>query len=311
LTGLTAGPAAGPTAGPAKDQLGRLVRGPGLAVVPGAANALTTRIIEEVGFESAYVSGAAIANLFLGVPDIGLTSLPEVAAHVAAIRDACSIPLIVDADTGFGNAVNTWRTVRVLERAGADAIQLEDQGYPKRCGHFAGKWVIPVEEMVDKIQAAREARTDPGLLIIARTDARAEHGLAEALRRALAYHEAGADVLFVEAPQTVDEVEAIARELPGPLVHNVVEGGVTPEVPLPRVAELGYSVALFANISLLASIRATREVLAHLRHGSVGPRPLIATWTERQELVRKPWFDELADWFDSASLAADVRPAAS
>ena len=294
-----------------KERLGRMVQEPGLTVVPGAANALTTRIIEEVGFESAYVSGAAISNLFLGSPDIGLTSLTEVAAHVAAIRDACTIPLIIDADTGFGNAINTWRTVRVLERAGADAIQLEDQSYPKRCGHFAGKSVVSSAEMVDKISAAREARTDPGLLIVARTDARAEYGLGEACRRALAYREAGADVLFVEAPQTVDEVEAITRELPGPLVHNVVEGGVTPEIPLARIAELGYSIALFANLSLLAGIRATRDVLAYLRHGSIGPRPQVATWTERQDLVRKPWFDELADRFDSAALVPDVRPAAN
>jgi 2-methylisocitrate lyase-like PEP mutase family enzyme len=293
--------------GPTKDRLGRLGREPGLTVIPGAANALTTRIIEEVGFEAAYVSGAAIANLFLGVPDIGLTSLPEVAAHVAAIRDACSIPLIVDADTGFGNVVNTWRTVRTLERAGADAIQLEDQDYPKRCGHFAGKSVISAAEMVDKIQAAREARADPRLLIIARTDARAEHGLGEACRRALAYHEAGADILFVEAPETVGEVELIARELPGPLVHNVVEGGVTPEVPLPRLAELGYSIALFANLSLLAGIWATRDVLAFLRRGWEGPRPHLATWTERQNLVRKPWFDAFADRFDPAPPAADAR----
>ena len=291
-----------------KERLGQLVQGPGLTVVPGAGNALTMRIVEEAGFKTGYVSGAAISNLFLGSPDIGLTSLTEVAAHVGAIREACTIPLIVDADTGFGNAVNTWRTVRVLERAGADSIQLEDQSYPKRCGHFAGKSVVSTTEMVDKIRAAREARTDPGLLIVARTDARAEYGLDEACRRALAYHEAGADVLFVEAPQTLDEVEAIARELPGPLVHNVVEGGVTPKIPLARIAELGYSVALFANLPLLAGIRATREVLAHLRRGSVGPRPPVATWSERQDLVRKPWFDELAKRFDSASPVPEVRP---
>ena len=272
-------------------------------MVPGAGNALTTRIIEDVGFESAYVSGAAIANLFLGSPDVGLTNLTEVAMHVAAIRDACSVPMIVDADTGFGNVVNTWRTVRVLERAGADAIQLEDQSFPKRCGHFAGKSVISPEEMADKIRAAREARTDPDLLIIARTDARAEHGLGEACRRALAYHEAGADMLFVEAPESTEEVETIARELPGPLVHNVVEGGVTPPIPLARLDELGYSVALFANISLLAGIRATREILLYLRRGLADPRPPIATWAERQDLVRKPWFDELGDRFDSTALA--------
>jgi len=271
-------------------------------VVPGAGNALTTRIIEDVGFESAYVSGAAIANLFLGSPDVGLSNLTEVAMHVAAIRDACSVPLIVDADTGFGNVVNTWRTVRVLERAGADAIQLEDQSFPKRCGHFAGKSVISPEEMADKIRAAREARTDPDLLIIARTDARAENGLGEACRRALAYHEAGADMLFVEAPESIEEVETIARELPGLLVHNVVEGGVTPPIPLERLDELGYSVALFANISLLAGIRATREILLYLRRGLADPRPPIATWAERQDLVRKPWFDEFGDRFDSTAL---------
>jgi len=288
-----------------KQRLRLLVQSQELTVVPGAGNALTTRIIEDVGFESAYVSGAAIANLFLGSPDVGLTNLTEVAMHVAAIRDACSVPLIVDADTGFGNVVNTWRTVRVLERAGADAIQLEDQSFPKRCGHFAGKSVISPEEMADKIRAAREARTDPDLLIIARTDARAEHGLGEACRRALAYHEAGADMLFVEAPESIEEVETIARELPGPLVHNVVEGGVTPPIPLARLDELGYSVALFANISLLAGIRATREILLYLRRGLADPRPPIATWAERQELVRKPWFDEFGDRFDSThSLSA-------
>ncbi len=286
-----------------KQRLRLLVQSQELTVVPGAGNALTTRIIEDVGFESVYVSGAAIANLFLGSPDVGLTNLTEVAMHVAAIRDACSVPLIVDADAGFGNVVNTWRSVRVLERAGADAIQLEDQSFPKRCGHFAGKSVISPEEMADKIRAAREARTDPDLLIIARTDARAEHGLGEACRRALAYHEAGADMLFVEAPESIEEVETIARELPGPLVHNVVEGGVTPPIPLARLDELGYSVALFANISLLAGIRATREILLYLRRGLADPRPPIATWAERQDLVRKPWFDEFGDRFDSAALA--------
>jgi len=285
-----------------KQRLRLLVQSQELTVVPGAGNALTTRIIEDVGFESAYVSGAAIANLFLGSPDVGLSNLTEVAMHVAAIRDACSVPLIVDADTGFGNVVNTWRTVRVLERAGADAIQLEDQSFPKRCGHFAGKSVISPEEMADKIRAAREARTDPDLLIIARTDARAENGLGEACRRALAYHEAGADMLFVEAPESIEEVETIARELPGLLVHNVVEGGVTPPIPLERLDELGYSVALFANISLLAGIRATREILLYLRRGLADPRPPIATWAERQDLVRKPWFDEFGDRFDSTAL---------
>ena len=286
-----------------------LLARPETIVVPGAGNALTARIIEDVGFEAAYLSGAAIANWFLGSPDIGLTSLTEVAAHLVAVREASSLPLIVDADTGFGNVLNTWHTVRVLERAGADAIQLEDQTFPKRCGHFAGKSVVSEQEMVDKIAIAVEARSDPDLLIIARTDARAEHGLAEACRRANAYRDAGADVLFVEAPETVGEVETIIAEVPGLHVHNQVEGGVTPPVPLERLSELGYSIALFANLALLASIRATRETLAHLRRGSSGDRPPIATWIERQEAVRKPLFDSLADTYStsaSTTLAGDT-----
>jgi 2-methylisocitrate lyase-like PEP mutase family enzyme len=289
-----------------KRQLRDLLARPETLVVPGAGNALTARIIEDVGFEAAYLSGAAIANWFLGSPDIGLTSLTEVAVHLAAVREAVSLPLIVDADTGFGNVLNTWHTVRVLERAGADAIQLEDQTFPKRCGHFAGKSVISAEEMVDKIAIAVEARSDPDLLIIARTDARAEHGLAEACRRANAYREAGADVLFVEAPETVGEVETIIAEVPGPHLHNQVEGGATPPVPLERLSELGYSIALFANLALLASIRATRETLAYLRRGSDKDRPPIATWRDRQEVVRKPLFDLLADTYSSA--ASTTRP---
>jgi 2-methylisocitrate lyase-like PEP mutase family enzyme len=280
-----------------KRQLRDLLARPETLVVPGAGNALTARIIEDVGFEAAYLSGAAIANWFLGSPDIGLTSLTEVAAHLAAVREASSLPLIVDADTGFGNVLNTWHTVRVLERAGADAIQLEDQTFPKRCGHFAGKSVVSEQEMVDKIGMAVEARSDPDLLIIARTDARAEHGLAEACRRANAYRDAGADVLFVEAPETVEEVETIIAEVPGLHIHNQVEGGVTPAVPMERLSELGYSVALFANLALLASIRATRETLAHLLSGSSGDRPPIATWAERQNAVRKPLFDSLANLY--------------
>jgi 2-methylisocitrate lyase-like PEP mutase family enzyme len=289
-----------------KRQLRDLLARPETVVVPGAGNALTARIIEDVGFEAAYLSGAAIANWFLGSPDIGLTSLTEVAAHLVAVREASSLPLIVDADTGFGNVLNTWHTVRVLERAGADAIQLEDQTFPKRCGHFAGKSVVSEQEMVDKIAIAVEARSDPDLLIIARTDARAEHGLAEACRRANAYRDAGADVLFVEAPETVGEVETIIAEVPGLHVHNQVEGGVTPPVPLERLSELGYSIALFANLALLASIRATRETLAHLRRGSSGDRPPIATWRERQQAVRKPLFDSLADRY---STSASTPPA--
>jgi 2-methylisocitrate lyase-like PEP mutase family enzyme len=265
-------------------------------VVPGAANAITARLIEEVGFNAAYVTGAGIANTFLGVPDIGLISLTELTQHVAAMREAVQIPLIVDADTGFGNAVSVWRTVRALERAGADAIQIEDQTFPKQCGHFLHTAVIDASEMADKITAACEARRDPGCLIIARTDARAELGVDEACRRANMYRDAGADIAFVEALQAVAEIELIAREVPGPKVLNVVRGGITPELPIERISELGYTFALFANLALLAGIHAVRETLAHL-HGAIGSsdEPPIASWDDRQRLVRKPAFDALAN----------------
>lgn len=265
-------------------------------VLPGAANAITARLIEEAGFEAAYVTGAGIANTFLGVPDIGLLSLTEIAFHVAAMRDAVQVPLIVDADTGFGNAVNVWRAVRTLEAAGADAIQIEDQTFPKRCGHFVGTEVIDALEMADKITAACEARRNPRSLIIARTDARAELGIVEACRRANLYREAGADMTFVEAPQTVAEVEFVAREVPGPKFLNVVQGGVTPEVSIEQLSELGYTFALFANLALLATIQAVRQTLMRL-HSNVpsSDDPPLASWDDRQRLVRKPEFDALAE----------------
>src|SRR5882762_6762816 len=214
---------------------GRGFRGllkPGAAVVlPGVANALAARVVADLGFAAAYVTGAGIANTYLGIPDNGLVTLTELADHVAAIRGVFPGPLMVDADTGFGNAVNLMRTVKVLERAGADAIQIEDQVFPKRCGHFDGKAVIPQAEMVAKIKAAVDARTDPDLLIVARTDAIATHGFAAAIDRAAACREAGADVGFVEAPQSLDEIADIPRLLPWPQIINIVLGGRTPELP--------------------------------------------------------------------------------
>ncbi|MGE5778860.1 MAG: isocitrate lyase/PEP mutase family protein, partial [Hyphomicrobiales bacterium] len=201
---------------------------PGAALLlPGVANALAARVVADQGFAAAYVTGAGIANTFFGVPDIGLVTVSELAAHVAAIREAFAGPLVVDADTGFGNAVNVVRTVQLLERAGADALQIEDQVFPKRCGHFAGKEVIPAAEMVAKIKAAVDTRHDPDLLIIARTDAIAPEGFAAALERAAAYREAGADVTFVEAPTSMEEIAEIPRRLPWPQLINIVIGGGT------------------------------------------------------------------------------------
>jgi 2-methylisocitrate lyase-like PEP mutase family enzyme len=270
-------------------------------LVPGAANALTARVIEDAGFPAVYVTGAGIANTYLGSPDIGLVSLQELRDHVEAIAQAVALPLIVDADTGFGNPLNVARTVRTLERAGAAAVQLEDQVSPKKCGHFAGKAVIPLGEMVQKVRAAVDARADASTVIIARTDARAIEGLDGALERAAAYKEAGADVLFVEAPRSVAELREIPRRVPGAHVANMVEGGRTPLLPADQLT--GFPIVLFANIALQAAIRGMQDVLAEVgRTGSLdGVGDRIAPWAERQRLVRKPQFDDLESSYSSVS----------
>jgi 2-methylisocitrate lyase-like PEP mutase family enzyme len=268
---------------------------PGAAVVlPGVSNALAARVVADLGFAAAYVTGAGIANTFLGIPDNGLVTLTELADHVAAIRGVFAGPLMVDADTGFGNAVNLVRTVKVLERAGADAIQIEDQVFPKRCGHFDGKAVIPQAEMVAKIKAAVDARNDPDLLIVARTDAIATHGFAVAIERATAYREAGADVGFVEAPQTLDDI-AIPRLLPWPQIINIVLGGRTPELPNERLRELGFAAVLYANVALQSALRGMQEALSVLRlEGRMGAAARLAVdFAERQRLVGKADFDAL------------------
>src|SRR6266852_7082753 len=263
-----------------------LVRGAGL-LIPGAANALAARIIATNGFPAVYVTGAGIANTALGVPDLGLVTLSELVEHVMAIREAVEVPLIVDGDTGFGNALNMRRTVRLLERAGANAIQIEDQVFPKRCGHFEGKAVISAAAMVQKIRAAVDARRDPDLLIIARTDARAVEGLDAAIDRAAAYREAGADILFVEAPQSVAELEVIPARLPGPHLANIVFGGKTPALPAERLASMGFSGIVYANAALQAAVAGMSRVLRHLAAtGSLaGVEDLLASFAERQSLV--------------------------
>ncbi len=266
-------------------------------LLPGAANALTARVIEDLGFSAVYLSGAGISNMTLGLPDIGLLTLTELADHVAKIRDVVSIPMVVDADTGFGNAIGVRRTVQMLERAGANAIQLEDQLSPKRCGHFHGKAVISAEEMVQKIRAAQDARRSDELLLIARTDVRALHGMDAALDRARLYAEAGADLLFVEAPRSEEELRRIPAEVPGWHVANMVEGGLTPQVPLKTLGGMGYSAVLYANTGMRAAVQAMQTVLTHLRdHGdTTAVLEQVIDWKERQRLVGKPFFDELED----------------
>jgi 2-methylisocitrate lyase-like PEP mutase family enzyme len=264
-------------------------------VVPGAGNALTARMIAAAGFEAVYVTGAGIANTQLGVPDIGLVTMPELATAVSSMADVTEAPLVVDIDTGFGNALNARRTVRALERAGAFAVQIEDQVFPKRCGHFEGKAVIPAEEAAAKVRAAVEAREDPNLLVIARTDARAVEGLEAALARAEAYIAAGADLTFVEAPMSLAELRAITGRLPVPQVANMVFGGATPPVPQAELAAMGYAMTLYANAALQAAMKEMEEVLGALkRDGDLeGVRDRIAGFEERQAHVGKPAYDAL------------------
>ena len=217
-----------------------------IVVAPGVYDAFTALVATQAGFETLYVSGAAIAYTKLGRPDIGLVSMSEVAETIALIRDRTGAHLIVDADTGYGNALNVVRTMRTFERAGASAIQLEDQDFPKRCGHLDGKGLIPADEMVGKIKAALDTRASRDTLVIARTDAVAVEGFDRAIERASLYKEAGADVLFVEAPKTREELARVVTALPGiALMANMVEGGKTPPLPAAELEAIGFALVIF------------------------------------------------------------------
>src|ERR1700688_1347292 len=279
---------------PAKTLRAKILERRGL-LVPGAANALAARVVEDLGFEALYLSGAGLTNTLWGMPDLGFITLSELAQHTAAIRQAVNLPLIVDADTGFGNAVNVWHCVRVLERAGADAIQIEDQIMPKKCGHFANKSVIPVDEMVGKIKAAADGRMCEDLVIIARTDALSGEGFESAIARAHRYIEAGADVTFVEAPENIDVIRNIPQRLSVPQVVNVVVGGKTPVLSQKELAAMGFGLVLYANVALQGAIAGMQQSLAHLKNnGRVDEtNTQVASFTERQRLVKKPLFDEL------------------
>ncbi len=246
---------------------------PPILVAPGIFDALGALLAERAGFDCVYLSGASVAYTQLGRPDVGLVSSTEVARIIGAVRDRTELPLVVDADTGFGNALNVGRTVRVFERAGASAIQIEDQTTPKRCGHLVGKTLVTTAEMEGKIKAALDARCDDTTLIVARTDAIAVEGFEAALERAARYREAGADVLFVEAPRSRDELAAVPQRLPGtPLVANMVEGGSTPPAGVAELDALGYRLAIFPGGLVRAVARAAQGYLATLsEHGTTEP----------------------------------------
>lgn len=278
-----------------RKQLKALVEARRGVLVPGAFNALSAKVVEDLGFEALYVTGAGVTNMWFGLPDQGFMGLHEIADHTARIRDAVQLPLIVDADTGFGNALNVRHTVRVLERAGADCIQFEDQVAPKRCGHFAGKEVISTEEAVAKIKAAVDARQDANLLILARTDACAVHGFEAAIERAQKFSEAGADILFVEAVTTAEQIRALPQRLARPQLMNMVIGGKTPIVDAQELAQLGYGIVLYANAALQGAVIGMQKALTVLRdERSVREDSgLVATFAERQRLVDKPALDRL------------------
>ncbi|MFF8962330.1 oxaloacetate decarboxylase [Streptomyces globisporus] len=268
-------------------RLRRLIEGAGIHIAPGAYDGLSARLVEESGSELLYASGGAIARS-CGVPDIGLLGLTEVAARIEQMAAVTSLPVIADADTGFGNAVNAVRTLALYERIGVAGLHIEDQTFPKRCGHLDDKSLVSTDEMARKVRALAEARTDPDFVLIARTDAIATEGLGAAIERARAYAEAGADVIFVEAPETVEQIEEIAARVPQPKLINMFHGGKTPLVPRDRLRELGYRLIIVPSDLQRAMITAVRRTLEAInRDGDSGAvREDLASFAERERIVR-------------------------
>lgn len=278
-----------------------LIKRPGVILVPGVYDALTARIAERAGFEAIFATGAGISNAHLGLGDVGLLTVDELLRTIKPICEVIKVPLIVDADTGFGGYLNVRRTIRELEQAGAAAITLEDQMFPKRCGHFRGKRMVAVGEMIGRLSAALDARQDKRFLIIARTDARASEGLEAAIERVHRYFEAGADIGFVEAPQTVEEVHAVADAFKGkPMLLNLVEGGKTPLFSTAELDQMGFKIMLCANTALRSAIKAVGQAMAALKEDGAQKRTqtMICTWQERQSIVESESLMDLEIHYD-------------
>ncbi len=284
-----------------RQRLRELLAGPGPVIAPGAYDALSARLVEQAGFDVVYMTGFGTTASLLGRPDVGLLGGAEMVDNATRIAAAVDVPVVADADTGYGNAITVLRTVRSYEQAGVAGIHLEDQVSPKKCGHMSGKAVIGTEEMVGKLRAAVQARRDPDFLVIARTDAAAVHGVDEAIRRAHRYAEAGADALFVEAPTSEADIERVARELRGvaPLVFNWAEGGRTPPIPLAQIAELGFSLVIFPIGTLLAATAGIRSLLATLRAEGTptSGMPGLPTFEEFTDLIGLPEVQTLEQRF--------------
>ncbi len=267
-------------------RLRTLLAQPGALVAPGAFSGLSAKMVEQAGFSAVYASGAGVANNLLGQPDVGLLTMTEMLEQIRHMTAATSLPLVADVDTGYGNPINVHRTVQEFEAAGVAGIQIEDQVMPKRCGHFEGKEVVSTSEMVAKLQAALEARRDADLLVIARTDARAKLGLEEALDRAGRYLEAGADMVFVEAPTSVEELQEITK-LPGWTMANMVEDGKTPLLTAEELAEIGFKFVIFPNTASRAAMRSMEDVLGLLKRegGSGGFRDRLVSMADRNRIT--------------------------
>ncbi len=264
-------------------------------IVPGAFNAITAKQIEEANFEAVYLTGAGITNAQLGLPDLGFINLNNLIDTVNAVREVCELPMIVDIDTGFGNEINLYRTVRYLERSEANGVQIEDQNFPKKCGHFEEKKIIPINEAVNKIKAAVDSRNDSNFCIIARTDARSVLGFNAAIDRAGAFSEAGADVIFIESPVSKKEISDIPSLIKTPHMINLVFGGKTPTLDKIELEHMGYSIVLYANALLQAAMLSTYETLNHLsKLGSLaGYESRMINFDERQKILNKSFFDKL------------------
>lgn len=261
-----------------------------ILVAPGAHDVLTARIIEKEGFEAVYMTGYGTSASLLGRPDVQLLTMTEMAQRASCMADAVGIPVIADADTGYGNAVNVMRTVREYERAGVACIQLEDQVAPKKCGHMLGREIIPAAEMVGKIKAACDARCDPDLLIMARTDARTTAGLEEALARGDAYAEAGADILFIESVESEDEMRAVTSSFDVPVLANMLERGRTPLLSAKELEAIGYDIVIFCVSSTYVTARAVTDLMRHLRaEGTTkGVLDRMITFEEFNQLIGLP-----------------------
>ena len=271
-------------------------------LAPGAYDALSARLIESAGFPAVYMTGFGTSASYLGRADVGLMTMAEMVDQARRLVQAVAVPVIADADTGYGNPINVIRTVQAYESAGVAAIHIEDQVAPKRCGHMEGKQVISAEEMVQKVRAAVAAKTSPDFVLIARTDARAVEGFQPALDRVRRYRDAGADVIFFEAPQTEDEIATVAEQLRGtPLMFNWAEGGKTPPVPLSRLTELGYRIVIFPISALLSATRAVQSVLAAIKRNGTPPMDELLPFPDFLETIGLPEIRALEQRFETGA----------